>query len=306
MISVCIPTYNFDASVLIGEIEKQANNIPYEVEVIVIDDCSKTEFRSINFSACKKARFIPLPQNVGRAKIRNLFLQYANHNHLLFIDCDSELVSENFLLNYIEAIEPAYPLICGGTVYKTIPPERSFILRWKYGVKKESISLQKRLDSPSNSFMSNNFLVSKALLNKIRFDERLREYGHEDTLFGYQVKMNGINVKHINNPVIHNDLEENSIFLRKTEIGIKNLLLVFDLVEHQPEFIRFVTLLDFYTKMKAKHISNIIYFIFKIFQPALKFVFTKGYLTVWLFDFYKLGILSENLRNNSKKYRETL
>ncbi len=33
--------------------------------------------------------------------------------------------------------------------------------------------------------MTNNFLIQQVLLAKIKFDERLNQYGHEESLFGF-------------------------------------------------------------------------------------------------------------------------
>src|SRR5690606_8700430 len=49
-------------------------------------------------------------------------------------------------------------------------------------------------------------------------------YGHEDTYFGYQMEMKKIPVVHIENPVLHNKLEDNLMFLSKTEMALDNLL----------------------------------------------------------------------------------
>ncbi len=41
-----------------------------------------------------------LPKNVGRARIRNLFLKYAKGQYLLFLDSDGEIISNQFIQNY--------------------------------------------------------------------------------------------------------------------------------------------------------------------------------------------------------------
>ena len=55
---------------------------------------------------------------------------------------------------------------------------------------------------------------------KISFNERLSGYGHEDTLFGYELNKNNIQIHHIDNPVLNGHLDTNEAFLLKTEEGL--------------------------------------------------------------------------------------
>lgn len=124
MLSVCIPIYNFDVTGLVKALSQQAERLYYPVEIICIDDSSDKFFQLANNVVCSKlGKYIQLPQNVGRAKIRNLFLDYAQYNHLLFLDCDSVIFSSSFLRKYIDAIFESYPeVIVGGRVYNKFRP----------------------------------------------------------------------------------------------------------------------------------------------------------------------------------------
>ena len=48
MISILIPTHNFDCRPLVKEIHRQATIGKHPFEIIVADDCSTPEFRTIN------------------------------------------------------------------------------------------------------------------------------------------------------------------------------------------------------------------------------------------------------------------
>jgi hypothetical protein len=72
MISICIPVYNFNITSLISELSNQIDLLNTECEIIVIDDCSD-KFKRINQIACAKHTYIELSENIGRARIRNLF-----------------------------------------------------------------------------------------------------------------------------------------------------------------------------------------------------------------------------------------
>ena len=292
MISICIPIYNFDVSQLIEELSLQFNKMDVPCEIILIDDHSSEKCKKLNESVCKKHTYIELDKNIGRAKIRNLFLDYANFEHLLFLDCDAVIISNDFLSKYVETIlQRNDDVVCGGRVYDKKKPERNKMLRWKYGKMRESQPFEIRELSPNKSFMTNNFMINRRVLENIKFDERITEYGHEDTLFGFELKKKGINIHHIDNPVLNGDIEENAEFLKKTELGIISLIGALAYTDYNKEFINDVTILNTYERLKSKGLINFVYFVFTLFKPLLKFLFVKGYVNLRLFDFYKLGIL---------------
>jgi len=57
----------------------------------------KKIFKKINENVCRKEIYIQLDNNIGRAKIRNLFLKYAKYDYLLFLDCDTFIISDDFV-----------------------------------------------------------------------------------------------------------------------------------------------------------------------------------------------------------------
>ena len=296
MISICLPIYNFDVNPLVGELSRQAKLLNKPYEIILIDDCSNEVFKNINEVSCQKETYIRLTKNVGRAKIRNLFLNYSNYENLLFLDCDSLVLKDDFLLKYVEVIiQGSYNVVCGGRVYDMNRPDKLKMLRWKYGIKKESQPVDVRKKNPNKSFMTNNFLVNREILASILFDERITEYGHEDTLFGYALKLRGISIDHIDNPVLNGDLEDNSEYLSKTEKGIKNLLHILDYVNYEKEFINDISLLRFY--YKVNRFQKIIGAVFRLLKPSIEYLLTKGFISLFLFDFYKLGLLIKYQRS---------
>ncbi len=251
MISVCIPVYNFDIEPLITALVPQVNNAGGEI--IVIDDHS-TEKKEENRKAInkhKEIRYIELSKNIGRAAIRNLFLQYARYDYLLFLDCDSYIISPSFIENYIKEIKSSAPaIIVGGRIYGPKPRERKKLLRWKYGVQRESKPASIRRKTPNASFMTNNFVIAKHLLESIRFNEDLYLYGHEDTLFGYDLKKHGVEIIHIENPVLNGDIEDAATYINKTRQSIKNLAFIVKKYDNEKALAEDITLLKTYTTMK--------------------------------------------------------
>jgi len=305
MISICIPIFNFNVTALIKELKSQLVSSGLPHEIVLIDDCSLPEFKNENEEVCKKETYIQLSKNIGRARIRNLFLTHSKFDNLILLDCDCIIVSRDFVSKYIDAItKDQFPIICGGRIYESRPPARSKRLRWKYGKETEGKLLQLRKLSPNKSFMANNFFVKKQILEYVKFDERLVKYGHEDTLFGYRLKEEGIKIGHIDNPVLNGDIEENSLFLRNTESGVINLLDILTYVNYAKDFIEDVTLLKFYMKLKAARLTVLIRILFTCFKPLMKLSLTSGVISLKIFNFYKLGILlkyENRLGRNIKK-----
>jgi glycosyltransferase involved in cell wall biosynthesis len=294
MLSICIPIYNYNVAELVLELRKQALKLNAAIEIICIDDCSEASFKNDNAITCNESGcYIELNKNIGRSKIRNLFLKHAKYQYLLFIDCDSLIISANFLPNYIDIINSEKPkVVCGGRIYPKDKPSKNKLLRWKYGHTKESKPAEVRQSNSNKSFMTNNFLINREIFEKFSFDERLSQYGHEDTLFGYQLKKNNVSILHINNPVLNGELEDNEVFLQKTEKGLENLARILEYTNYDPQLIEDVTILKHYNKLKKSHLLWIVDFLFKITHNTLRTFLEKGFSKLIMFDFYKLGYFS--------------
>jgi glycosyltransferase involved in cell wall biosynthesis len=293
MLSVCIPVFNVNVANLVNALEGQVVKLNIPVEIILIDDHSNEAYTSEN--RCLKSvitKFIPLQENIGRARIRNLFLKHAQYDNLLFLDCDSEIIKPEFLAIYCEEIKKGSGVICGGRIYAAIRPLRNKRLHWNYGRKKESKSVADRQKNPNASFMTNNFVVKREILEEIKLDERLTGYGHEDTLFGYQLKLRNISVRHIDNPVLHADLHKNNVFMQNTESAIRNLVAILFFMNHDKEFINEITLLKVYTKLKKQKLLFFVKPIYFILSPLVRALLCAGFANMFLLDFYKLGYLS--------------
>lgn len=299
MISICIPIFNFDVRPLVKELARQIETLDFPCEMVLIDDYSTADFKRINEPICALHNYIILPENIGRAKIRNLFLNFVKYDFLLFLDGDSIIINPHFILDYAVNLNQGQPnVICGGRVYPEKPENRAHLLRWKYGVTKESQSAKVRQINPNKSFMTNNFLIHRNLLSQFSFDESLVEYGHEDTLFGFQLKQHGVEIMHIENPVLNGDIETNRIFIEKTEKGIENLGKIVIKLHFNKEFMADVSLLNFYAKIKKYHLTGLLNVAFFIKRPVIRAMMIGGMAWLWLFDFYKLGLLSKTLKSS--------
>lgn len=299
MISICIPIYNFEVSGLVKKLSAQSKALDVTSEIILIDDCSNNKYKEINESTCATHKYIKLEKNIGRAAIRNLFLKYATYEYLLFLDCDSIVPSDDFLKKYIDALKKySAQLICGGREHQKLRPHKSKLLRWKYGINVESKTFEERGKNPNKSFMSNNFLVSRSVFKRIQFNEKLVQYGHEDTLFGFELKKRNIRIVHIDNPILNGDLDHNETYIKRTEEAISNLIQILKITNYDKELIQDVTLLQMYYKLyKVRNLTRVLFLILK---PIIAYFLSHGYINLYVFDFYKLGTLTLKMNSTRK------
>ncbi|GAB2873271.1 hypothetical protein GCM10027044_39610 [Hymenobacter ruber] len=210
---------------MVNSLLAQIADWPGPVEVLLLDDFSSNEFRLINrpLADLPGVRYRELPQNVGRAGIRNQLAATAQHEWLLLLDNDSLLPDTQFLARYAAALGRAAVLI-GGTCYESTPPaDPALHLRWHYGHVREARSAAVRQAAPYGQLTINNALIRADVFRQFPLDERLTGYGHEDTKFGVELAAARIDILHLDNPVLHDGLEPAAVFLQKSEQAVRNL-----------------------------------------------------------------------------------
>jgi len=293
MLSILIPVYNFNITVLANTLQRQCRESKIPFEIICFDDASEKSFHESNnkLSMLSDVVYKQLETNHGRSRIRNLLAREAKYDNLLFMDCDSEVVSETYIAQYIPHCNSGN-VVCGGRVYDaSVPSDHKKILRWKTGKRSEEISAEERSRSPYNSFMTNNFLIPKKIFLDNPLDESLSGYGHEDTLLGFQLKKKNIPVIHISNPLKHIGLEDAEEFLSKTENGIENLLLLWREKKLTSEELNQIPLMKTYFNFKQMFIAGVFLFFYRLFSGAIKKNMLSRNPSLIIFDIYKLGCL---------------
>ena len=148
------------------------------------------------------------------------------------MDCDSKVVKKDYIDTYLKKIVPNTVLYGGRTYQNTPPKEQQHRLHWFVGKAREEKRASERQKQAWHSFMTNNYLIPKEPQLAFPFEERLNEYGHEDTLFGLQLEKADHNITHLDNPLEHIGLEDGRTFLGKSEKAIKNLVF---LAQEYPE-----------------------------------------------------------------------
>lgn len=303
MISICIPIYNYYVYPLVRRLTTQIEQMDAkdEFEVVCIDDHSNGYHLNQNMGLVDIAQYLRLSENIGRARIRNLFLKYTKGEWLLFLDNDSQ-VPEHFLKTYRKYVDGPDDVVVGGRVYDKRSDDQEHRLRYLYGTEIESRSAEERSAHPYQSFMTNNFMIRRSVLESIKFDPRLSKYGHEDTLFGYRLEERKVSIKHIDNAVVNGYVETNAEFLQKTIEGIDNLVKIYGFMWEDQRFCRTIKLLDFYGKVRRMGMQGVVYRVFKIFKRPMENHFANGTaISLKQFNFYKLGTFIQKMHYSEEK-----
>ena len=274
-LSILIPTYNYDCSHLVLQLQEQ---LPKEAEIIIGDDCSTKPIKEI--SGC---RIFRPEHNLGRAAIRNALAREAKGEWLLFIDADAEVRSSTFIQDYLDAAKNAQ-VVCGGTGNLPKCPVPAAKLRYDYEIQAEKrLTLLHRQVHPYAQFTTFNFLILRSLFLSICFDESLKEYGHEDTFFGLELKRRGIPILHIENKLTHLGLEPAEEYLEKTETALRSLATM-DIEQQYNVRVSTMAL-----RLKRWHLLSLARFVFKISKPFLRANLLGKHPQQILFSLYKLG-----------------
>ncbi|MCW5520691.1 glycosyltransferase [Aureitalea sp. L0-47] len=222
MISILIPTYNYDTTPLVQNLLDQAKSLKQSVEILVFDDGS-INFREENTKngESEQVTYQYFENNTGRSAIRQKLAEQASHDLLLFLDADVLPESSNFLEKYVKTANDGTMVLCGGVTYDSTPPSEDKMLRYVYGKEREAKSAAVRSIEPY-IIVTANMLIQKDLFLKI--NEDLTNFYGEDLLISWNLKKLGVNVSHIDNPVVHLGLEESANFLEKARSAITNIV----------------------------------------------------------------------------------
>jgi glycosyltransferase involved in cell wall biosynthesis len=225
-LTICIPCYNVDVRPLLVSLKPAINAYTYHCVVLLGDDCS-SEFWGKEYDRLANDRLLNelivyhALENIGRGGMRNHLAHMATTDWVLFIDADSEVEMISYLKTYFDVVIGDPDVVVGGTCYALSKPTIGE-LRWNYGRKYEQILPDVRNQNRYRSLALNNVFVKRSVLLSCPIPE-LNYYGHEDTLWGLELKMKGIEVIHILNPVRHIGLERDAEFVSKSVEAAKNL-----------------------------------------------------------------------------------
>lgn len=296
MLSILIPTRDYNCRLLVEALLRQGERLSVPYEILLGEDGSSFEGVELNrpMSRFPKCRIIEYKENQGRARIRNRLAEEARYENILFIDSDAIVEKDDFLATYLQALH-SHDVVCGGLYHPVLIPSPDCTLRYKYekrADKKRSASV--RSVHPYNDFSTFNFAIKRNLFLSVRFDENIKGYGYEDTLFGHQIKARGYNIKHIDNSLLHTGLESNKLYLRKVEQSLETLCSIREVIDTTP-------LLSAYHRLRSLGLVSFAAWMWRQAQSLLRENLMSNNPSLFLFNIYKLGYYCNYLLNGCKK-----
>jgi glycosyltransferase involved in cell wall biosynthesis len=225
MISILIPVFNRNVVPLITSLHYQLTAVKQQAEIVVMDDASTDEsLKKANrkcLSGFSNVQYIELSSNTGRNIIRHKLAAAASYDTLIFLDADSSFPDTLWLQRYADAVSDD-SIIMGGRLYRS-ETQGASTLHFHYGKSREQHAAFTRSKYPCRSFLACNFLISKQQFSGLITDNHLQGYCHEDTFMGLQFQKMGMPVKHINNPVYHEGIDDDEVFMKKQKEALENL-----------------------------------------------------------------------------------
>jgi len=293
MLSILIPTYNYNVFPLVKEVRDQCIIEKISFEIIVLDDASQNFHDENNeINSLDNCLYSILNQNIGRSAIRNLLSTKASFDNLLFLDADVRIISNQFIKNYINFIRSNsnYGVVYGGIVYQESKPNDNQLLRWIYGNKREALSAEKRNQNIYVSFLTLNFLIKKEIFSSVRFNEDIPNLRYEDLLFSFDLMKNKINLQHINNQVVHNGIETSEVFMQKTNDSLKGLKFLLSKNYLPADYAKISNVFNLLNQTKLLFLIN---FIYKMRKNSFQKNLLSSKPSLLIYDIYRLGYFSQ-------------
>ena len=272
MLSILITIYNYNLLPLVEDIHQQCLDLGITFEILTQDDASNSihnlENEKINLlSHCS---YVSLEKNVGYRENKNILVSQSKYENLLILDGDCILPFPNFIKNYVEQISD-YEVVYGGRIHAEKAPSKQQLLRWKYGKFMEDQTVDQRNENVYRATLFNNTLIKKTVFNRIKFDSSFKKYGHDDTLFSFELQKMKAKIKHIHNPVQHNDIDTNAVYVEKTKNSLDNLYQLYKKQLITKEYSKMVNLVSKLHIFKMTYLLAVLYSVFgKFIESQLK------------------------------------
>ncbi len=275
MLSILIPSYNYNALSLVKDLYNQCNTCNIDYEILVYDDGSKSHhnLQNATINNLENCSFKELPFNIGRSQIRNKLAEDAKFKHLLFLDCDVLPKNEHLITNYLQHLSK--DVVYGGITHEPKPPKKPYKLRWLFTKKREQ-----------KSMCSSNFFIHKKIMIANLFDASIEKYGYEDVIFFKNLEDKAIRITPIKNPVIHLGNETSKIYINKIEISLRNLS---DLIYEDKITAEESKIYYYYSLLSKLYLVSMARFCFKVTQNLMLKNFDSSHPSLLLFDIYRLG-----------------
>lgn len=272
MLSILITIYNYNLFPLVAEMHHQCTDLGINFEILTQDDASNSihNLKNNEINLLPNCSYVSLEKNVGYRENKNILVSNSKYENLLILDGDCVLPYKNFIKNYVDHIT-AYEVVYGGRIHAEIAPSKKQLLRWKYGKCMEDQTVAQREKNPYGATLFNNTLIKKSVFNSIKFDNFFKKYGNDDTLFSFELQKLNVTIKHINNPVQHDDIDTNSVYVEKTKHSLENLKLLYQKQLIPKDYSKMLRLVSKLHGFKLTYLLSAFYTVFgKIVEYNLK------------------------------------
>lgn len=290
MLSVLIPTYNYNVNQLAERLSEQLKTCFFAYEILVLDDCStnqETVIANQKITAFPNCFFFQNETNLGRTATRQALAEKANYDWLLFMDADVLPKNNEFIKNF-DIENQSADVVFGGIAYENKKPEKEKMLRWKYGKAREAKPVSERIKMPYLSIISQCFLIQKRIFLKAN-DFHKNMYG-VDVLFAQNLENMQVNVLHIDNPIVHLGLESSASFIEKTKKGLESLY-HFEIENKIPEDYRPIQ--KAYQSLNKNGALKLFIRVVAFFEKSIYKNLTSSSPSLFLFDLYRLYYYSQ-------------
>lgn len=283
-LSILLPVYNTRCLTMVERLKELCDAVDgLRYEIIAADDGS-TDRDAVAFNRgierMAGCRYVVRAENRGAAATRNFLAGMSRYRWLLFVDCDMALPDDRFIIRYLEA--PEAGVVIGGIRTGGTADDVRRNLRCAYERRaQEHHTAEERRKRPYQSFRSVNFMAERGVMERCRFDERMRRY--EDVRFGRLLEESGVTVAHIDNAVVMEDFESNGCFVAKTEKDMRTLR------DFEAEMRGYSRMIDVADGLRRRHILWVVRMWHGLFGRLERRLLTGGKARLRLYDVYKLG-----------------
>ena len=238
-LSVLIPFFRDDPTVLIQALDDEAQGLDRSIEVVLLDDGSGDDALAERVTRAVEAarlpmRFVRLKTNEGRSKGRNRLTASARGGSFLFLDSDMLPDDRRFLKRWADLVAQHDPAVAfGGFSLLQASTDRAFAVHRAMAERSDCVPYQERAKTPEKSVYTAHLLVRRDVFEAEAFDSEFAGWGWEDVEWAMRVARR-FRVVHLDNPATHLGLDRADQLAGKYEQSVANFARV---VDRHPDFV---------------------------------------------------------------------
>lgn len=225
--TIHILNHNYNPGRLLDALISQISFRRENIRINIWDDGSDPSYRNLlqNLQSKYNQKYLTWnlhTDNIGRSRMRQKILESAQKGWMISMDSDM-LPDSDFIDQMINSLQDPHVIYSGYHYYQDKPPTDSYLLHWNYGRLREVPAKNKDVYT---HFSTGLFALHASVADRLKFDQVIQSYGHEDTLFGLLLEENKIPIRLTKMKAIHQGLSTNDEFIVKQLQSIQNLQFV--------------------------------------------------------------------------------